>query len=109
MVLQQTWRRRHLRIIGANLVAYNDVTKKAIATIDLKKATGVEDDQDLRRGVSSSKSDLNASGRRYDDELEGPYGIERSFRLVFPNDQQILFFADTDEEKTRWYGFRSMR
>ena len=31
----QTWRRRHLRLIGSSLVAYNDVTKRAIATIDL--------------------------------------------------------------------------
>jgi hypothetical protein len=29
-------------------------------------------------------------------------GVERSFRLIFPNDEEIVFFADTDEEKAKW-------
>lgn len=83
----QTWRRRQLRVIGSNLVAFNDVTKRATATIDLKKAVAVEDDQ--------------ATGPQ-SDEYDGLYGVERSFRLVFPSNQEILFFADTDEEKAKW-------
>ncbi|EIW80738.1 hypothetical protein CONPUDRAFT_166161 [Coniophora puteana RWD-64-598 SS2] len=83
-----TWRRRQLRVIGANLVAFNDVTKKATATINLKKAVAVEDMQDMRG--------------KLDDEDYGLYGVERSFRLTFPNDQHIFFFADSDEEKARW-------
>ncbi|KAJ6593571.1 hypothetical protein B0H19DRAFT_1090989 [Mycena capillaripes] len=95
-----TWRRRQLRVIGANLVAFNDVTKKATATIDLKKAVAVEDDQEAR-GAMSPASANTARSSRY-DEYDGLYGVERSFRLVFPNDQEILFFADTDEEKAKW-------
>jgi hypothetical protein len=91
-----------LRIIGSNLVAYNDVTKKAIATIDLKKALAVEDDQESREGVLSPASNVT-SRSRYNDDFDGPYGVERSFRLVFPNDQHIVFFSDTDDEKVRWY------
>ncbi|KAF9567977.1 hypothetical protein CPC08DRAFT_655423 [Agrocybe pediades] len=83
-----TWRRRQLRVIGANLVAFNDVTKKATATIDLKKAIAVEDDQNAK----------SSSG----DEYDGLYGVERSFRLIFPQDQEIVFFADSDEEKAKW-------
>ena len=81
-------------MIGANLVAFNDVTKKATATIDLKKAITIEDDQG--RGTP-------ASGRhmRYDDD-DYLYGVERSFRLVFPNGEEIVFFADSDEEKSKW-------
>ncbi|KAF8070437.1 hypothetical protein FPV67DRAFT_1487386 [Lyophyllum atratum] len=94
-----TWRRRQLRVIGANLVAFNDVTKKATATIDLKKAIAVEDDQEARRNALGPGS--NARSSRY-DEYDGLYGVERSFRLIFPQDQEILFFADTDEEKARW-------
>ncbi|KAJ7928485.1 hypothetical protein B0H13DRAFT_1967482 [Mycena leptocephala] len=94
------WRRRQLRVIGANLVAFNDVTKKATATIDLKKAVAVEDDQEAR-GAMSPASAKTARSSRY-DEYDGLYGVERSFRLVFPNDQEILFFADTDEEKGKW-------
>jgi hypothetical protein len=67
-------------------VAFNDVTKKATATIDLKKATAVEDDQQ----------------RKTSDDYEGLYGVERSFRLLFPNQQEIVFFADTDDEKAKW-------
>ncbi|PPQ98778.1 hypothetical protein CVT24_003336 [Panaeolus cyanescens] len=93
-----TWRRRQLRIIGANLVAFNDVTKKATATIDLKKAIDVIDDQEARNRALSPSS---PRGSRFmdDDEM---YGVERSFRLVFPGNQEIIFFADTDEEKSRW-------
>ncbi|TFK75463.1 hypothetical protein BDN72DRAFT_939520 [Pluteus cervinus] len=91
-----TWRRRRFRVIGASLVAFNDVTKKAIATIDLKQAVAVEDDQD--EGILSPASAITARSNRYaDDGL-----VERSFRLVFPQDHEIVFFADTDEEKAKW-------
>ncbi|OAX41323.1 DUF1709-domain-containing protein [Rhizopogon vinicolor AM-OR11-026] len=89
-----TWRRRRLRVIGANLVAFNDVTKKATATINLKKAIAVEDNQDSRAGA------LSPGARSMDDD--GMCAVERSFRLIFPDNQQIFFFADTDDEKAKW-------
>ena len=85
-----------MRVIGSNLVAFNDVTKKATATIDLKKAIAVEDDQE-----PWSPSSPRAS--RYADEYDGLHGLERSFRLIFPHDQEITFLADTDEEKNKWF------
>ncbi|KAI0827839.1 hypothetical protein BC628DRAFT_1409423 [Trametes gibbosa] len=93
-----TWRRRHFRIIGANMIAFNDVTKRAITTIDLRKAIAVEDD---RTPVLSPASGVTARGHYDDDRM---YGVERAFRLVFgPGpDQEITFFADTDAEKLRW-------
>lgn len=92
-----TWKRRRFRVIGANLVAFNDITKKATATIDLKKAVAVEDDQQGRGATMSP-----ASGRspRYDDDYL--CGVERSFRLIFLNDEEIVFFADSDEDKAKW-------
>jgi hypothetical protein len=84
----QTRRRRQLRVIGSNLVAFNDVTKKATVVIDLKKAIAVEDDQQPRNS--------------YDDDYDGHYGVERSFRLIFPQDRAITFFADSEEEQSRW-------
>ncbi|KAL5504663.1 BUD4 [Sanghuangporus vaninii] len=87
-----TWRRRQLRVIGGSLVAFNDVTKRAMAAIDLKKAIAIEDDQDPE--VASKRRDV--------DDYDAMYGVERSFRLVFPNNQEITFFADTDEEKANW-------
>ncbi|KAF8160762.1 hypothetical protein B0H34DRAFT_697981 [Crassisporium funariophilum] len=98
----RTWRRRQLRVIGSNLVAFNDVTKKATATIDLKKAIAVEDDQEARSNALSPSSGNGNRGSRYADEYDGLYGVERSFRLLFPEDQEIIFFADTDEEKAKW-------
>jgi hypothetical protein len=88
-----------LRVIGANLVAFNDVTKKATATIGLKKAIAVEDDQP---DVLTPASGATARSNRYVDEYDGLGGVERSFRLIFPNDEEIMFFADTDEEKAKW-------
>ncbi|KAI0782988.1 hypothetical protein C8Q75DRAFT_811215 [Abortiporus biennis] len=96
-----SWRRRHFRVTGANLVAYNDVTKKAIGTIDLRKAVAVEDNQAARAALLSPASGVSTQSR-YLDEFEGPYGVERSFRLIFTNNQDIHFFADTDDEKVRW-------
>jgi len=91
-----------LRVVGANLVAFNNVTKKATATIDLKKAIAVEDDQEARNAALSSSAGSNPRSSRYADEYDGLYGVERSFRLIFPRDEEIIFFADTDEEKGRW-------
>ncbi|EIW54561.1 uncharacterized protein TRAVEDRAFT_173778 [Trametes versicolor FP-101664 SS1] len=93
-----TWRRRHFRIIGANMIAFNDVTKRAITTIDLRKAIAIEDDGSP---VMSPASGVTARSHYDDDRM---YGVERSFRIVFgPGpDQEITFFADTDMEKQRW-------
>lgn len=83
------------RITGANLVAFNDVTKKATATINLKKAIAVEDTQDARSAALRPDN-------HHRDNFDSLIAVERSFRLVFPSEQEILFFADSDEEKTRW-------
>ena len=99
----QSWRRRHFRIIGSMLIAFNDVTKKATATIDLKKAVAVEDDKIARDGMQSPMSPVSPRSSRF-VEFDVPYGIERSFRILFHNDQEIIFYADSDEEKQQWYG-----
>ncbi|EGO00899.1 hypothetical protein SERLA73DRAFT_121304 [Serpula lacrymans var. lacrymans S7.3] len=96
-----TWRRRQFRVIGANLVAFNDVTKRATATINLKKAVAVEDIQEARNNVLSPASRTNGRNT-YADDYDGLYGVERSIRLLFAGNQEILFFADTDEEKAKW-------
>ncbi|KAG8985932.1 Bud site selection protein bud4 [Tulasnella sp. JGI-2019a] len=88
-----TWRRRHVKIIGANLVAFNDVTNKPTTTIELKKAIAVVDDQD-------PIGDLSSPGRHLDDD-DYVY-VERSFRLLFPDNVRIAFFTDSDEEKAQW-------
>jgi len=93
-----TWRRRQFRVIGANLVAFNDVTKRATVTIDLRKAIAVEDIPDPRNRILSPSL---AQASNFDD-FEGLYGVERSFRLRFQRNLEIVFFTDTDEEKERW-------
>jgi hypothetical protein len=75
-MLSQTWQRRMFRVTGANLIAFNDVMKKAMATINLKKAIAVEDTQDARLAV------LSPDGRCRDD-YHSLIAVERSFRLVF--------------------------
>lgn len=90
-----------MRLVGANLIAFNDVTKRAMATIDLRKAIAVEDDQQARANLIMSP-ESTASRARWVEEFDGPCGVERSFRLVFPDNQEIAFFADTDEEKMKW-------
>ncbi|KZT04730.1 uncharacterized protein LAESUDRAFT_727601 [Laetiporus sulphureus 93-53] len=96
-----SWRRRHFRLTGSKLVAHNDVTKKITSVIDLRKLTAVEDDEDIRSSMKSPSSG-SSSHSRHLDEFDGPYGAQRSFRLLFTHDQVIVFFADTDEDKARW-------
>ena len=81
------------------MVAFNDVTKRAISTVDLKKAVGIYDDQERNMRTPAS----HTSSSSYDDEFDGPCGVERSFKLLFPGNQRISFFADTEVDKARWY------
>ena len=62
-------------------MAYNDVTRRAIASIDLRKTTKVEDESP-RAGVRSPSSVTSANGYD-DDDLYGIGSVERSFRLEF--------------------------
>jgi len=81
------------------MVAFNDVTKRAITTIDLKKAISLHDDQEKNMKTPAS----HTSSSSYDDEFDGPCGVEKSFKLLFPRNQRIAFFADTEADKARWY------
>ena len=40
--------------------------------------------------------------RRDVDDFDAMYGVERSFRIIFPDNQEVSFFADTDAEKAAW-------
>lgn len=80
------------------MVAFNDVTKRAITTIDLKKAISLYDDQERNMKTPASYTSSNS----YDDEFDGPCGVERSFKLLFPGNQRISFFADTEADKAKW-------
>ncbi|KAF8756557.1 Pleckstrin homology domain [Rhizoctonia solani] len=74
-----SWRRRQFRIIGSNLIAYNDVTGKAIATISLKQALAVEDDQnpslrvqfqDAGDGMSQMRTSATIDASDYEEKAE---------------------------------------
>ncbi|KAF8308284.1 hypothetical protein DL93DRAFT_2171244 [Clavulina sp. PMI_390] len=93
----KSWRRRQFRVIGAKLVAFNDVTKKATATIELKRVVAVCDDNEPDAGSTSA-----TVRRRARDSYDAVFKVERSFRLVFADEEEIEFFADTDAEKAKW-------
>lgn len=96
----KTWRRRHFRLVGASLVAYNDITKKPTAKIDLRKAVRVEDETiSLPSGGETLVNTPQVLRRK--SSFNALSGIEHSFRIVFPDDD-ICFYADTAEEKKRW-------
>lgn len=82
-------------MIGAKLVSFNDVTKKATATIELKHVVAVHDDNDPESSSSSVR-------KRASDSYDAIFKVERSFRLLFRDEEEIEFFADTDEDKTKW-------
>ena len=60
------------------------------------------DDEVEKKAVLSPDSAVSARSSRY-VEHDGPYGMERSFRIVFKDKSVITFFSDTDDEKTIWY------
>lgn len=88
----QSWRRRQFRVVGGSLVAYNDVTKKITAKIELKHAVAVHDDD----------SDTATLSRRR-DSADALFQVERSFRVKFVGGEEICFYADSNEEKEQWF------
>jgi hypothetical protein len=74
-----------MRIVGGTLEATSDVTKKITARIDLSKMVAIRDD--------------NAEPADRDEYVDS---VERSFRLVFDDGEEIQFFADKDKDKEDW-------
>jgi hypothetical protein len=78
------------------------VTKRATATIDLKKAVAVEDLEDARKAQRDPKRGLIVRSDSL-DEFDG-LRVDKSFRLIFKEDE-IVFFADSEADKSQWYVF----
>ena len=96
-------RRRLFKLVGGNLVAINEVTKKHVTSIDLRKATQVVDlnasdpySEPVKNGSPMSKA---MTTRQRDGEDFGTR--PRSFRLEF-DDDWIDFWADKQEDKDVW-------
>lgn len=81
-----SWRRRPMRIVGLNLVCYNEVTKRPVTRIDLVQALSVDERPPA------------AEGRDTDEVCQVP----RSFCLTFRDGERIYLYADSDEEKVEW-------
>ena len=81
------------KLIGGNLVAINEVTKKEVASIDLRRMEGIID---LNANVPSPKT------ARARDSDEGITVRPRSFRVDFAGGEMINFSADKDEDKATW-------
>ena len=81
------------KLIGGNLVAINEVTKKEVASIDLRRMDNVVD---LNAVEASPRT-----ARRNSDE--GMTVRPRSFRIAFAGGEAINFSADKDEDKAIWY------
>jgi hypothetical protein len=82
------------KLIGGTLVAQNEVTRKEVASIDLRKAIQVVD----LNPNASPKSRVT----RVDDEEEGWVARPRSWRVVFADGEGIVFSADKEEDKVTW-------
>ena len=98
--------------MGANLIAFNDVTKRPITTMDLRKITLVEDNG--RGGVpetvitppaNAMEGGLGVPKLKRQRSFNALASIDHSFRVVFDGDEndEVCFFADSAEEKTRWF------
>jgi len=84
------------KLVGGNLIAINEVTKKEVTSISLRKATGLVD---LNATFGSPTSRATARPRSSE---EGFAVRPRSFMVEFGEDDGIVFAADKDNEKTTW-------
>ncbi|WVR03570.1 hypothetical protein IAU60_000562 [Kwoniella sp. DSM 27419] len=90
-------KRRLFKLIGGNLVAINEVTKKEVTKIDLRQATSVID-LNVEQG-GSPKSRMTMRPRTSE---EGFSTRPKSFMVEFKDGEGITFAADTDEAKITW-------
>jgi hypothetical protein len=88
-------KRRLFKLIGGSLVAINEVTKKQVTSIDLRKAVSVIDLNDSKQASQSQ--------RRKRGSDEGLPIRERSFLVEFNDGEGITFSSDKDEDKALWY------
>jgi len=77
------------------LVAINEVTKKQVTSIDLRKAVSIIDLNDSKQASTSQ--------RRKRGSDEGLPIRERSFMVEFEGGDGITFSSDKDEDKVLWY------
>lgn len=81
-------------LVGGRIIVFNEITKRAIATIDLQTAVTVED---------ANNASEEAVEKGWVDE--GDASVERSFILVLKVDEveeKLHFFGDTDDDKDIW-------
>ncbi|WVF65953.1 hypothetical protein IAT40_000691 [Kwoniella sp. CBS 6097] len=91
-------KRRLFKLIGGNLVAINEVTKKEVTKIDLRQALSVVD-LNAEQGGGTPKSRMTMRPRESD---EGFGARPRSFMVEFKDGDGIIFAADTDKAKEIW-------
>lgn len=106
----QVWRRRVMIAKGSQLIAFNEVTKRAHATFDMSQALRVEDCSGgaTAAPMAATFSKASAHRRTLSDEDEEPYAnVEHSFRIIFKDETVIYFYADSDKAKTEWLGVLS--
>nr|XP_019048757.1 hypothetical protein I302_02531 [Kwoniella bestiolae CBS 10118]OCF27687.1 hypothetical protein I302_02531 [Kwoniella bestiolae CBS 10118] len=90
-------KRRLFKLIGGNLVAINEVTKKEVTKIDLRQAVSVIDLNAQDNGTPKSRMTMRP---RSSDE--GLSTRPRSFMLEFKDGEGISFAADNDNSKEVW-------
>lgn len=83
----RTWRRRPVRLVGSNLVCFNEVTKRPTIRIDLMQAVHIED------------TNVHTPA---DEDVDETYSVENSFRITFRDGEHISFFADSEDSKQVW-------
>lgn len=81
-----SWRRRPMRIVGLNLICYNEVTRRPTTRIDLVQALSVE------------PCGQSAGARDSEDVCAMPH----SFCLTFRDGEKIYLYADTELQCREW-------
>jgi serine/arginine repetitive matrix protein 2 len=86
------------------MIAINEVTKKQVFSIDLRKAEAVVD-LNAKEDVVGSSPKTTATSRnrgRLSDEVLGGAERPRSFRIEFSSGEGIMFGCDKEEDKVAW-------
>lgn len=85
-----SWRRRPMRIVGLNLVCYNEVTRRPTTRIDLVQVMSVDE-----CGPTAGNAEHSVTG-------DGAFPVPHSFCLSFRDGEKIYLFADSQESMHDW-------
>ncbi|QSL64750.1 hypothetical protein MERGE_002052 [Pneumocystis wakefieldiae] len=97
-------KKRYFRLSGLKLTSYHESSKSIRSNINLAKVKMVLNDQQLSANPKKMAQAMHPENRKESTELggNGYMFAQNGFCIKFFNGEIINFYADSEDEKTRW-------